>query len=358
MTTLLLDLPTTAHAQEATADVGFAVVNFNTAEQTLRCVRSLAACTPPPAWITVLDNASHPSDLTRLKNGLQAAPHSRIRLWGSPVNLGFAAGCNLLIADLLREPDCTCVGLLNNDAVALPGLVALLRDAVQQGHDAARPIGLAGARMHRLHAPDEVDTLGITLYASLMPADRKDTQDSFLGPTGGCCLATRMLLDDLRSSSGYWFDERFFCYCEDTDLVLRAVLLGYQPTYVDTLGALHEGQASARHAASDFIAYHGLRNTIWMHAKLVPGLVLLRHLPWLVLAHMLTLGRQTLAGRFSTMCRVYRDALHGLTTFLRERRRIHAARRISAAQLRARLAPGFYRRGYLRQVLRELFSRY
>ena len=99
--------------------------------------------------------------------------------------------------------------------------------------------------MHKLADPAEVDTLGIAMYASLMPADRKSLDDTFIGPTGGCCMLTRALIERLKAVSGYCFDPRFFCYCEDTDMVLRAVLLGYRPIYLDQLVALHEGQASS-----------------------------------------------------------------------------------------------------------------
>ena len=39
--------------------------------------------------------------------------------------------------------------------------------------------------------------------------------------------------------------------------------------------ALHQGQASSGGAArDDFIAYHGVRNVIWMHVKLMPTALL------------------------------------------------------------------------------------
>lgn len=39
--------------------VGYTVINYNTAKQTLRCIASLAQCKPAPAWILVLDNAAN-----------------------------------------------------------------------------------------------------------------------------------------------------------------------------------------------------------------------------------------------------------------------------------------------------------
>jgi GT2 family glycosyltransferase len=331
------------------SDVGFTVINYNTAAQTLRCIASLAVCTPPPAWIMVLDNASKEADFDQLINGVQTATQSQIRIFRSQTNLGFAAGSNFLIDQLLKVKDCQYIGLLNNDAVALPDLVKVLRTALAPG---PQPIGMSGARMHKLNNPQQVDTLGISVYASLMPADRKDIADPYLGPTGGCCMMTRDFVHDVITTTGYCFDARFFCYCEDTDLALRANLLGYQPSYSDQMLALHEGQASSNTAPSNFIAYHGLRNAIWMHFKCLPNRLLLRHVHWLLLAHGLTIVRQTLSGRAGVMFSVYRDALAAIKPIRQEHKNLQLLSRISTERWQSLISRNFYRAGYTRQVLR------
>ena len=330
--------------------VGFAVINFNTAEQTLRCIESLALCDLPPAWVLVLDNASENADYERLKTSLTARPATRVQLFRSEINLGFAAGSNFLIERLMQTPSCDYIGLLNNDAVALPALTRLLRQALETGGDA---VGMSGGRMHRLTQPEVVDTLGITMYASLMPADRKSTTDPYLGPTGGCCLMTRPFLADVKDTTGYWFDERYFCYWEDTDLVLRANLLGYRPAYVDELIALHEGQASSSGQPNQFIAYHCLRNAIWMQCKLIPSGVFWRYAPFWLLAHALTLVRQLLCGRPVLLWRIYRDAFKAIGPFWKERRGFERLRRAPGSDLIAVISPRFYRYGYAEVVWDE-----
>ncbi len=185
-----------------------------------------------------------------------------------------------------------------------------------------------------------------------MPADRKDIADPYLGPTGGCCMMTRDFVHDVITTTGYCFDARFFCYCEDTDLALRANLLGYQPSYSDQMLALHEGQASSNTAPSNFIAYHGLRNAIWMHFKCLPNRLLLRHVHWLLLAHGLTIVRQTLSGRAGVMFSVYRDALAAIKPIRREHKNLQRLSRISPERWQSLISRNFYRAGYTRQVLR------
>jgi GT2 family glycosyltransferase len=337
---------------QGTAEIGIAVINFNTAAQTLRCLASLGQSALPPRWIVVLDNASSEDDFKQLL-GCSALPSSELRIYRSTQNLGFAAGSNFLVQVLLSEshPTCTHIGLLNNDAVAMPDMLTLFLDALK---DNARLAGMVGGRMHRLAHPDEVDTLGITLYASLMPADRKSTDDPYLGPTGGCCLITRECVDEIIGCSGYFFDSRYFCYCEDTDLVLRANLLGYQPAYVDQLVALHEGQASSSKRHHSFIAYHGLRNAIWMHWKFMPTKLVIHNAIWLLTAHGMTVARQVASGRLSTLWRLYRDAFWKLPEMLEERSRFQRFVRIAPNGLSKRISSRFYRKGYARVVLAEL----
>ena len=350
---LIRDLPA-AESPSGALDVGYTVINYNTAAQTLRCVTSLAQCCPPPAWILVLDNGSAEADFDQLAHALEGTRQSHIQLFRSKRNLGFAAGSNFLIDRLLAIPHCHYIGLLNNDAVAKPELVRLLREALASS---TAPAGMSGGRMHKLSAPEEVDTLGITLYASLMPADRKDTLDPYLGPTGGCCLMSRAFVQDVKASSGYCFDERFFCYCEDTDLVLRANLLGYRPAYVDQLVALHEGQASSHSKPNTFVAYHGLRNALWMHWKLIPTSLLIKNSPWLLLAHLLTIARQTLSGRPGVLFALYRDAFKQLPALLKERAQFQVAARVAPSVLGKAISRRFYRQGYAGVVLSEWISR-
>jgi GT2 family glycosyltransferase len=334
--------------------VGVLVINYNTSAQTLRCLASLGHCEAPPAWIEVLDNASASDDSGHLQTHLPHLPYTQIRLLRSDTNLGFAAGSNRLADHLLAQPECHYMGLLNSDAVAQPAWLGALVAALQTD---LPNTGMAGGRMHKLGAPDQVDTLGICMYASLMPADRHDIRDPYLGPTGGCCLMTRDFVKDVIETTGYLFDERYFCYCEDTDLVLRARLLGYSPAYTDQLVALHEGQASSGSGYNTFIAYHGLRNTLWMHAKLFSTGVLWRHLHWLLLAHLMSIARHTFSGHPGLIWRVYRDALAQWESFRHERTQMLNRTRITPDQLRSLFSRQFYRAGYTKLVLRQITQR-
>lgn len=327
-------------AERAGTGVGFAIVNFNTSEQTLQSIASLSANAQSPDWILVLDNESVGSEFSKLRKGLDAVwGASELMLFSSKVNLGFAGGVNFLVGELLKIASCEFIGLLNSDAFAEPCLISELKCCL-----ADEGVGIAGGRIHKLDDPNKPDSLGITLFANLMMADRLDLSEPYLGPTGACCMVTRTFALDVISQTGYFFDARYFCYSEDADLAMRALLLGYRPAYSNRLVALHEGHASSRRAGSDFRVFLSWRNSLWLHMKLLPASFFRRCLVPFVLSQALTIGRCVLSGKVRLACRVYAAVVRELPTLIEERRRLMKAWRANCKTLESVVSRNFFRR--------------
>lgn len=342
--------PSSATTESAIADIGLvaAVINFNTAALTRRCTRSLVEA--GVRRILVLDNASAEADIDLLRR--EHADEPAVRVLRSDENLGFAAGSNRLIEEALVDPACERVLLVNSDAVVnASGLAACLDRMRIEGRD------LMGARMLKPGGSDAVDSLGITLYRSLLASNRMSTTDAYLGPTGGFAVYTRRFLEEIARVHGHVFDPSYFCYAEDTDLCVRARLLGFSAGYSDEIAAWHEGQGSTSGEYSDFILYHGVRNSIWMVAKSIPCSVALARLPWIAALHVGIILRHLLQGRVRTLIRLYADALRGLPRVLRERKRVQGSRRVTLAEFRSHIDRKFYETRYVKGALRDLLRR-
>jgi GT2 family glycosyltransferase len=335
-----------------TDGVTAAVVNFNTAGLTRQCTRSLLDA--GISSILVLDNGSAMADYVELR-AEHPATDTRVRIIRSESNLGFAQGCNRLIEEALVDPRCQSVLLLNSDAIVVAkGLEACLREMREWGHD------LMGGRMMKPAAEGSepaVDSLGITLYKSLLASNRMSTADAYLGPTGGFAVYSRRFLEEVRRLHGYVFDPMYFCYAEDTDLCVRARLIGCLVGYADDVVAYHEGQASNAGQYNDFILYHGIRNSIWMAAKSIPLWILITHLPLFVILHVGIVIRHTLQGRFRTLLRLYGDAVAGLPAAIANRRAVQASRRVTLKDFRSHIDRQFYETRFLKGAVRDLFRR-
>ncbi|MCK9489569.1 MAG: glycosyltransferase family 2 protein [Xanthomonadales bacterium] len=329
------------------------IVAHDNAGATAQCLRSLAPELGDDGSVWLLDNgsaAAQGQDLREAARMPELAGRCHLRV--SAENLGFAGGVNLLLAEVMAGPEIGQVLLLNNDTEPQPGFLQRLRACLAQTPGA----GMAAARMMAMDG-GQVDSLGICLYRSGLASNRKHVDERLLGPTGGCMLLSRKLLEDMHASHGYWFEQRFFCYAEDTDLVMRARWLGHASAYADDAVVLHHGSLSSGGADNEFVLYHGIRNSIWALARNAPALWLLVHLPWLLLAHGGVIVRNLRKGRAGTVWRLYRDAIAGLPAMWQQRRLIRRRRRLPARAWWSWVEPRLYERDYLRRAWRELFGR-
>ena len=326
------------------------IINYRTAAATLACLQAVLAQLPADGRVFLLDNGSGAADADAL--AAAAAAQANVYFEAGPANLGFAAGMNQLIERALADPSIGELLLLNSDTLPASEFIASMRAKL----DPAQRIDMVAGTL--LDSRDGgIDSLGITLYRSTLASNRKRDGEILLGPCGGCALLTRRLVEDLHAQHGEYFDETFFCYAEDTDLVLRSRWLGYRPAFAASAFAQHAVSLSSGGPDNDFVLYHGIRNSLWWLVKDAPTGWLLRSLPWFVALHIGICLRHLRRGRVRVLWRLYRDAVRGVPAMLRKRRRIRASRRVSAREFPRWVEPHFYERDYLRHAWRELFQR-
>ncbi len=230
------------------------VLNWNGGDDTVAALASLGAV---PA-ICVDNGSTDGSDLAVEER----CPDAELIRTGA--NLGFAAGNNVGIRRAL-ERGADWVLLLNNDAVAEPGLQEALERAAAARPDAGllaclildgdgSKVQYAGATYHaRLGYSGRVET---TPPPALRDVDRAD---------GAAVAVSRAAAEQ----AGL-LDDELFLYVEDVDWSLRLRAAGFAVVLVPDARVRHKGSAASGGRASTVNLYYDTRNTIVVDERLAP----------------------------------------------------------------------------------------
>ncbi|HRX70257.1 MAG: glycosyltransferase family 2 protein [Gammaproteobacteria bacterium] len=333
-----------------TGRIALIVINYRRIADTVECLDSLLRVTAPAFDIFLIDNGSSAGDVAQLTDYVARHPE-RIAFTAYPENHGFTGAHNRLFEELIPSGRYEYFLLLNNDAVVEPDFLEQMLARI----DCSQRIEMVAARVMKYADREQIDNLGITFYKCGLASNRKSLDDPLLGPSGNCALYTAELLRQVHQVSGEYFDDEFFCYAEDTDLAWRAVLLGYRAAYAEEARVYHKGSISSGGPNSDFVLYHGIRNSLFVLVKDAPVRVLLLKLPWMLVLHVAILLRYTIKGKLGVVFRLYRDFLRGIPAMRCKRRSIQQHREISFREIERRISPLFYERGYALGALRDLY---
>ena len=191
--------------------------------------------------IVVVDNGSASEALDPVRDGLPPG----VALLELGANTGFGPGANAGFRWFLAHGPADWLAVCPHDAVPLPGCLARL-----VAETAARPrAGLASADVG-----DGLTPLVDRYFGAIpAPAAVSDGWEPAGYPHGTLMLARRRCLEEIGL-----FDERYFAYCEEAELALRAKAAGWQVGVVR--GAdVRNGHVGSRAAVIDYLQ---LRNTL------------------------------------------------------------------------------------------------
>ena len=271
------------------------VLNWNGGDDTLAALASLAGIET-----VCVDNGSTDGSPDRV-----AARFPGVELIRTGVNLGFAGGNNVGIRRAL-DRGADWVLLLNNDALAEPGLEDALAAAA-----AARPdAGLLACKILDLDGRT-VQYAGASFNARLGYSGRVSTTgpDELreVGRVDGAGVAVSRAAIERAGL----LDEALFAYVEDVEWSLRIRAAGFAIVFVPDARVRHRGSASTGGARSTTNLYYDTRNTIAVaerHAPLPHGARALRRVV-VVGAHLALAARHPRRGAaMGAVVRGWRDA--------------------------------------------------
>jgi GT2 family glycosyltransferase len=125
--------------------VSVIIINYNSSEYTIACIRSIIDLTPVdlPYEIIVVDNNSQIADFENLSNNIP--DFHVVKLIKSKINLGFAGGNTLA----MNYSDAQYVFFLNNDCLLLNDNLGILCRFMEENPDA----GTCTAQMYSCDKP-------------------------------------------------------------------------------------------------------------------------------------------------------------------------------------------------------------
>jgi len=236
--------------EDTTPEVSVLLVNWNTREMTLECLRSLYAETSSTRFeCIVMDNASADGSADAI-----AAEFPQVRLYPEAANHGFGKATNLEVA-VARAP---LVLLLNTDTLVLDRAVDKLV-AFARANPSARIWGgrtvFKDGSLNSTSAWQRITPWSAICFAlglrALFPGNRWLDPERVLfhnGQPRRCDIVTGCFLLIERQ---FWnelggFDPAFFMYGEESDLCLRAGPRGARPLVTPEACIVHYGGASAK----------------------------------------------------------------------------------------------------------------
>ncbi len=262
-------------------EVSIVVLNHNGSEDTIRCLESLARLDYKGAFqVVVVDNGSDDADFERLRswveadwNGpvLEAEPNllaSSRHFMGEIVlirlreNLGFSGGNNPGIEYGLRC-GAKYVWVLNNDTVvdkdSLKELVA--------ASDIVEKTGIVFSKIYSLDGKSvQYDGLSMASYEGKKGSEDQDRAFVTEYPCGCSMLLKKELLEDIGL-----FDEEYFLYFEDNDIMVRAKKSGWKAAYTPFSRVYHKGGGSiGEWLKTPLSVYYASRNALLIYKKNFP----------------------------------------------------------------------------------------
>lgn len=266
------------------ADVAVVIVTYNSEDEISACLDAVKSGSGGlSVRLVIVDNQSSDGTVALLR---ERYPEAELLLPGE--NLGFARGVNLGA----KHAEAEFVLLLNPDTVvrpdAIPKVVDFAREHPEYGFYGGRTLKVDGSLepLSCLGVPTLWSTFlfatGLSTVASgsrlLNPESiggwQRDTVRE-VGVITGCFLLVKTRIWEQLEG----FDERFFMYCEDVDLAMRARKAGWKPVICPQAELVHElGKSSETPAHKMLLLYRGkasLMRTHWSGLRLHAGLALL-----------------------------------------------------------------------------------
>jgi GT2 family glycosyltransferase len=213
------------------------------------------------------------------------------------------------------------IAMLNDDVELEPEWLEILVGELERD----RGLGFATGKTLLYHERELINETKQDLYTCgrFVPCgllDRDEGQWDERLPAAIVSASTAVYRRDAVETAG-GFDRDYFMYCEDADLCLRMVLVGYRGLYVPEARAYHAWAATTGRGTRE-ARFYSVRNSLTTLLKDMPLPLLLASLPKILLYQSHHLAMAGGVGDRSGVWRAWGSFLSRVPSTLRKRRQV------------------------------------
>jgi GT2 family glycosyltransferase len=227
--------------------VAVILINYNSSQYTLDCIRSIQNCTTAINYqIIVIDNNSRSAEFEKLS---VLHEYKEVTLLRSKLNVGFS-GANMMG---VQVADADYYYFLNNDCILLNDAIRILHEFMERNPHVANGSGeMINANNRYEYNFRYFPTLSLKLLGSGLlrlfnPERFPDKRTRLEKPTRVDLVnGSSMFMRATSFEEIGGFDTNYFLYCEEEDIALRLSRQGYQTYLVPQARYQHfENKSSA-----------------------------------------------------------------------------------------------------------------
>jgi len=235
--------------------VGIVTLNWNSYEDTAKCLNSIRELGYNNYRVYVADNGSEDGSLEALKKEFDCC-----KFIENDENLGFAGGNNPAISEAFSDGS-DYVLLLNNDAVVEPDLLGHLVETAEEHSNAAIVGGVALNSEGEVHSAGGKFSPVLTTLSHNTEPDDSVYETSFI--SGALMLLRREFITEVDG-----LNDDYFFGMEDAELCWQATQQGWNLLINPKARIYHDIGASAERGGP-FRYYHDARNRLYFaHSNL------------------------------------------------------------------------------------------
>jgi len=310
--------------------VSIIIVNWNGLNYLRTCLDSVFHQTYKGFEVILVDNGSVDDSVNFVKSNF---PLVKVILCEK--NHGFAEGNNIGIREALKNSEVKYIACLNNDTEVDKNWLSELVKAMENDNK----IGLCASKILYFDKRDKIDSAGDFYYrGSLKVGPRghgqKDNgqyekQEECLSACAAAALYRRQMLEQVKLFDNF-FDHDYFAYIEDSDLGLRARLLGWKCFYAPKAIVFHRVSATTSRLSNRAKKYFSLKNRLFTMIKIYPFAWWLK-----VLRNPVSYQNEnlTFSNKLFIFCKVFINILVNLPKIIKKRNIIQRQRKVSTDEM-------------------------